>query len=56
MNRQTGKEMHNNLVKYYVYRQLKADDHRENLSMTTPHFNEREKRVHDSLRDLENGY
>ena len=56
MNRQTGKEMHNNLVKYYVYQQLKADERRANLNITTPHFNEREHRVHDSLKHLENGY
>ena len=38
MNRQTGKEMHANLVKYHVYQQLKADEHKANLNMTMPQF------------------
>ena len=41
VNRQTGKEMHVNLVKYHAYQQLKADEHKENLNMTMPKFDER---------------
>ena len=36
MNRQTGKEMHVYLLKYHVYQQLKADEHKANLNMTMP--------------------
>ena len=44
-NRQTGKEMHVNLVK------CKA-----NLNMPMPHFDERWNTMYDSLKHLENGY
>ena len=41
MNRQNGKEMHVNLVKYHVYQQPKADKHKPNLNMTMLQFDER---------------
>ena len=41
MNRQTGKEIHVNLVKYRVYRQLKADEHKASLNMTMRQCDER---------------
>ena len=41
MNRQTGKEMHANLVKSHVYQQLKADEHEASLNMTMPEFHQR---------------
>ena len=56
MNRRTGNEMHVNLVKYYVYQQLKADEHQENLSLTMLQFDERWNIVYDSLRHFKNGY
>ena len=56
MHRQTSKEMHVNLVKYHVYQQLKADEHKANLNMTTLQFDERWKIVYDFLRHFENGY
>ena len=57
MNRQTGKEMHVNLIKYHVYQQLKADEHKGNLIMTMLHFGERWNTVYDSLRHFGiNGY
>ena len=34
INRQTGKEIYVNLVKYHVYQQLKADEHQPNLKKT----------------------
>ena len=54
MNRQTGKEMHDNLVKYYVYQQLKADEHK--LNMTMLQFDERWNIVYDSLNHFGNEY
>ena len=56
MDRQTGKDMHVNLVKYHVYQQLKADEQKANLNMTMLHFNERWNTVYDSLRQFGNGY
>ena len=56
MNRQIGKEMHVNLVRYHVYHQLKADENKANLNMTMPQFDERWNIVYDSLRHFENGY
>ena len=56
MKRQNGKEMHINLIKYNVYQQLKADEHKANLNMTTPQFVERRNIVYASLRHFENGY
>ena len=56
MIRQTGKKMHVNLAKYHLCQQLKADEHKANLSMTTLQFDERWKMVYDSLRHFENGY
>ena len=56
MNRQTGKEMHVNLVKYHVYQQLKADEHKANLNRAMLQFNEMWNTVYDSLRHLGNGY
>ena len=56
MNWQTGEEIHVNLVKYHVYQQLKADDHKANLNMTMPQIDEGWNIVHDSLRHYENGY
>ena len=50
MNRQTGKEMYANLIRYNVHQQLKADEHKANLTMTMPHFDERWNTVYDSLR------
>ena len=41
MNRQTGKEMHVNLVQYHVYQQLEADEHKVKLNMAMPQFDER---------------
>ena len=41
MHRQTSKEMHVNLVKYHVYQQLKADEHKANLNITMLQFDER---------------
>ena len=52
MNRQTGKEMHVNLVKYHVYQQLKADEHKANLNMTILQFDI----IYDSLRHFKDGY
>ena len=56
MHSQTGKEMHVNLVKLYVYQQLEGDEHKPNLNMTMLHFNEMWNTVYDSLRHLGNGY
>ena len=56
MNRQIGKEMHINLVKYHVYQQLKADEHKANINMTMLHFDERWNTVYDSLRHFGDGY
>ena len=39
-----------NSVKYHVYQQLKADEHKTNLSMTMPQIDERWNIVYDSLR------
>ena len=47
MKRQTGKEMHVNLVKYHVYQQLKADEHNATLNMTVPQFSEKWIIVYD---------
>ena len=58
MNRQTGKKVHVinivNLVKYHVYQQLKADQHKANFNMIMPQFDERWNVVYDSLRHFEN--
>ena len=32
--RQIGKEIHVSLVKYHVYQQIKADEHKASLNMT----------------------
>ena len=56
MNRQTGNEIHVNLVKYHVYQQLIADEHKGNLNMTMPQFDERWNIVYDSLGHFENGH
>ena len=56
MNRQTGKEMQVNLVKYHVYQQLKADEDKANLNRTMPQFDERWNTVRATLRHFENGY
>ena len=56
MNRQTGKEMHVNSVKYHVYQQLKVDEHKANLNMTMPQFDEKWNIVYDSLRHFGNGH
>ena len=56
MNRQTGKEMRVNLVKYYVYQRHKADEHKANLNMTMPKFDEKWNMIYDSLGHFENGY
>ena len=48
MNTLTGKEMHVVLVKYHVYQQLKADEHKASLNMTMPQFDERWNIVYDS--------
>ena len=56
MNRQTGKEMHVNLVKYHVYQQLNADEKEANLIMTMLQFDEKWNLIHDSLRHFEDGY
>ena len=50
------KKLHVNLVKYHVYQQLKTDEHKANLNMTMPLFDERWNIVYDSLRHFENGY
>ena len=49
MNRQTGKEMRVNKVRYHVYQQLKADEHKTDFSMTLPHFDERWNTVYDMM-------
>ena len=56
LNRQTGKEMHVNLVKYHVYQQLKADEYKANLNMTMLQFDEKWNMIYDSLRHFEDGY
>ena len=56
MSTQTGKELHINLVEYHIYQQLKDDEHKANLSMTMPQFDERWNTVYDSTRHFENGY
>ena len=56
MNRHTGKEIHVNLVKYLVYQQLKADEHKANLIMTIPNFDDRWNIEYDSLKHFETGY
>ena len=58
MNRHIAKEMHVNLVKYYVYQQLKADEYKANLYMAMLHFEESWNLVpvNDFLRYFENGY
>ena len=56
MNRQTGKEMHVNSVKYHVYQRLKADEYKANLSMTMLQFDEKWNMIYDSLRHFEDGY
>ena len=56
MNRQTGKKMHVYLVRYHVYQQFKADEHKVNLNMTMPHFDEWYDIVYDYMRHFENGY
>ena len=53
INRETGKEMHVNEVKFHVYQQLKGNELKANLSMTMPHLDERWNTVGDSLRYLE---
>ena len=53
MNRQMGRAMPASLAKYRVYQQLKADEHKANLYMTMPHFDERWNIVYDSLRHFE---
>ena len=55
MNRQTGKEMHVNLVTYHVYQQLKAEEHISNLNITMPKFDEKCNIIYDSLRHFGNG-
>ena len=56
MNRQTGKKMHVNLVKYHVYQQLKSDEHKANLSMTMLQLDEKWNIIYDTLRHFEDGY
>ena len=56
MNTQTGKGMRINFVEYHVYQQLKADEHKANLSMTMLKFDKTWNIVYDSLRHFENGY
>ena len=53
MNKQTGKEIHASLVKYHVYQQRKADEHKAILNVIMPQFYERWNIVYDSLRHFE---
>ena len=54
MYRQTGKEMHVNLVKHHVNQQHRTDEHKANLNMTMPQFDERWNILYDSLSYFEN--
>ena len=56
MNRQTGKEMHVNLVKYHVYQQFKTDEYKANLNMTMLQFDEKCNIIYDSLWHFEDIY
>ena len=55
MNRQSGKEMHVNVVKYHVYQQLKADEHKANLIMTMLQFDEKWNIIYDYLMHFGDG-
>ena len=39
-----------------VYSHLKADEHKANLNMTMPQFDEKWNTIYDYLRHFENGY
>ena len=46
MNRHIGKEVYVDFDTYHVYQQHEADEHKANLNMTMPHFDERWNIVH----------
>ena len=53
---QAGMEMYVNLVKYHVYPQHKAGEHKANLSIDYASFDERWNIVYDSGRHFGIGY